>query len=86
MASEIRPPLVLAPLVAASGGIVAKMSGRELGHTGGTVDKLESIPGMQVELSKDRFVEIVNDIHVSVIAQDSKTWRRPTSKSMPCAT
>ena len=61
--------LVLAPLVAASGGIVAKMSGRELGHTGGTVDKLESIPGMQVELAKDKFVEIVNDIHVSLIAQ-----------------
>ena len=61
--------LVLAPLVAASGGIVAKMSGRELGHTGGTVDKLESIPGMQVELSKDKFVDIVNAIHVSVIAQ-----------------
>ena len=61
--------LVLAPLVAASGGIVAKMSGRELGHTGGTVDKLESIPRMQVELSKEKFVEIVNTIHVSVIAQ-----------------
>ena len=61
--------LVLAPLVAASGGIVAKMTGRELGHTGGTVDKLESIPGMQVELSKDKFTEIVNNIHVSVIAQ-----------------
>jgi len=61
--------LVLAPLVAASGGIVAKMTGRELGHTGGTVDKLESIPGMQVELAKDKFVDIVNDIHVSLIAQ-----------------
>ena len=61
--------LVLAPLVAASGGIVAKMSGRELGHTGGTVDKLESIPGMQVELARDKFVDIVNDIHVSLIAQ-----------------
>jgi len=61
--------LVLAPLVAASGGIVAKMTGRELGHTGGTIDKLESIPGMQVELSRDKFVEIVNAIHVSVIAQ-----------------
>jgi pyrimidine-nucleoside phosphorylase len=45
------------------------MTGRELGHTGGTVDKLESIPGMQVELSKDKFAEIVNDIHVCVIAQ-----------------
>ena len=61
--------LVLAPLVAASGGIVAKMTGRELGHTGGTVDKLESIPGMQVELSKNKFVKIVNDIHVSLITQ-----------------
>ena len=61
--------LVLAPLVAASGGIVAKMTGRELGHTGGTVDKLESIPGMQLELPKDKFTEIVNGIHVCVIAQ-----------------
>ncbi len=61
--------LVLAPLVAASGGIVAKMTGRELGHTGGTVDKLESIPGIQVELSKNKFTKIVNNIHVSVIAQ-----------------
>ncbi len=61
--------LVLAPLVAACGGIVAKMTGRELGHTGGTVDKLESIPGMQMELPKERFVELVNDIHVSLIAQ-----------------
>ena len=61
--------LILAPLVAACGGIVAKMTGRELGHTGGTVDKLQSIPGFQVELSKERFTEIVNDIHVSLIAQ-----------------
>jgi len=61
--------LVLAPLVAASGGIVAKMTGRELGHTGGTVDKLESIPGFQVELTQDKFVDIVNDLHVSLIAQ-----------------
>jgi pyrimidine-nucleoside phosphorylase len=61
--------LVLAPLVAASGGIVAKMTGRELGHTGGTVDKLESIPGFQVELPGDKFVSIVNDIGVSLIAQ-----------------
>jgi pyrimidine-nucleoside phosphorylase len=61
--------LVLAPLVAASGGIVAKMTGRELGHTGGTIDKLESIPGFQVELAKNNFVGIVNDIHVGLIAQ-----------------
>jgi pyrimidine-nucleoside phosphorylase len=61
--------LVLAPIVAACGGVVAKMSGRELGHTGGTIDKLESIPGMQVELPNEKFVETVNKIHVSLIAQ-----------------
>jgi pyrimidine-nucleoside phosphorylase len=61
--------LVLAPLVAASGGIVAKMTGRELGHTGGTVDKLESIPGLELELSRERFIEVVKNIHVSLIAQ-----------------
>ena len=61
--------LILAPLVASCGGIVAKMTGRELGHTGGTVDKLESIPGFQVALSKERFTEIVNEIHVSLTAQ-----------------
>jgi pyrimidine-nucleoside phosphorylase len=61
--------LVLAPLVASCGGIVAKMSGRELGHTGGTVDKLESIPGMQTDFTKDQFVDIANRVHVSVIAQ-----------------
>ncbi|MFC2091287.1 pyrimidine-nucleoside phosphorylase [Elusimicrobiota bacterium] len=64
--------LVLAPLVAASGGKVAKMTGRELGHTGGTVDKLESIPGMKVELSKEEFERIVNDINVCLIAQTAQ--------------
>jgi len=61
--------LVLAPLVASCGGIVAKMSGRELGHTGGTVDKLESIPGMRTDFTKEQFIEITNRVHVSVIAQ-----------------
>jgi len=61
--------LVLAPLVAASGGMVAKMTGRELGHTGGTVDKLESIPGIKLELSREKFIEVVNKINVSLIAQ-----------------
>jgi len=64
--------LVLAPLVAACGGIVAKMTGRELGHTGGTVDKLESIPGMKLERSKDEFIEIANTVHVSLIAQTTR--------------
>ncbi|MFH1351987.1 MAG: pyrimidine-nucleoside phosphorylase [bacterium] len=61
--------LVVNPLVAASGGIVAKMTGRGLGHTGGTVDKLESIPGFQVELTKKKFIENVNKIHLALISQ-----------------
>lgn len=61
--------LVLAPLVAACGVPVAKMSGRGLGHTGGTLDKLEAIPGFQVEISKEDFIQQVNDIKVAVIGQ-----------------
>jgi len=61
--------LVVAPLVAACGGTVAKMSGRGLGHTGGTLDKLESIPGTSIEQSMDRFKEIVRENGVSVIGQ-----------------
>ena len=61
--------LVIAPLVAACGGTVAKMSGRGLGHTGGTLDKLESIPGTQTEIPLDRFRRIVDNIGVAVIGQ-----------------
>lgn len=61
--------LVLAPLVASCGVAVAKMSGRGLGHTGGTLDKLESIPGFQVEMDVDRFVQQVTRVGVAVIAQ-----------------
>ena len=64
--------LVLAPLVAACGGTVAKMTGRELGHTGGTVDKLEAIPGMQMEMSKERFIHIANTVGVSLISQSNE--------------
>ncbi|BBA78263.1 MULTISPECIES: pyrimidine-nucleoside phosphorylase [Bacillus] len=61
--------LVLAPLVAALGVPVAKMSGRGLGHTGGTIDKLEAIEGFHVELSKDEFIKLVNRDKVAVIGQ-----------------
>lgn len=61
--------LVLAPLVASVGATVAKMSGRGLGYTGGTIDKLEAIPGFKVELSDEEFVRIVNESHVAVIGQ-----------------
>ena len=61
--------LVLAPLVAAAGLPVAKMSGRGLGHTGGTIDKLESIPGFNVNLSRDEFINSVNEKGVAVVGQ-----------------
>ena len=61
--------LVLAPLVAALDVPVAKMSGRGLGHTGGTIDKLEALKGFHVELSQDDFTKLVNENKVAVIGQ-----------------
>jgi len=61
--------IVLAPLVAALGVPVAKMSGRGLGHTGGTNDKFEAIPGFKIELSKEDFINQVNTQGVAVIGQ-----------------
>lgn len=61
--------LVLAPLVASVGVPVAKMSGRGLGHTGGTIDKLESVKGFNVEISEEDFIKLVNDNQVAVIGQ-----------------
>ncbi|MGT8905644.1 pyrimidine-nucleoside phosphorylase [Bacillus sp. FSL M7-0003] len=61
--------LVLAPLVAALDVPVAKMSGRGLGHTGGTVDKLEAVKGFHVEITKAEFIELVNRHKVAVIGQ-----------------
>ena len=64
--------LILAPLVASFGVPVAKMSGRGLGHTGGTIDKLESVKGYQVERSQADFIKQVQDIGVSVIGQSDQ--------------
>ncbi|MED5052094.1 pyrimidine-nucleoside phosphorylase [Anoxybacillus sp. UARK-01] len=61
--------LVLGPLVASVGVPVAKMSGRGLGHTGGTIDKLESVPGFHVEINNDQFIELVNQNKIAVIGQ-----------------
>ncbi|NLW46260.1 MAG: pyrimidine-nucleoside phosphorylase [Firmicutes bacterium] len=61
--------LVLLPLVAAAGGTVAKMSGRGLGHTGGTIDKLESIPGFRTDLSQNEFIKQVSQIGIAIMGQ-----------------
>ncbi|GAV31200.1 pyrimidine-nucleoside phosphorylase [Coriobacteriaceae bacterium EMTCatB1] len=72
--------LVLAPLVASCGVAVAKMSGRGLGHTGGTLDKLESIPGFRVEMEVEQFVEQVRSVGIAVIAQSPEIC--PADKKM----
>jgi pyrimidine-nucleoside phosphorylase len=64
--------LVVGPLVAACGVPFGKMSGRGLGHTGGTLDKLEAIPGFRVELSRDEFVRQVREIGLAVIGQTAE--------------
>lgn len=61
--------LVLGPLMASVGLIFAKMSGRGLGHTGGTLDKLESIPGFNISLTDDEFIHNLNESHIAVIGQ-----------------
>lgn len=61
--------LIVVPIVASCGGKVAKMSGRGLGHTGGTVDKLESIPGFRTELNPDEFIKQVNGIGLCIVGQ-----------------
>ncbi len=61
--------LVLGPLVASCGAKVAKMSGRGLGHTGGTLDKMESVPGTSIALTQERFIEQVNSIGIAIAGQ-----------------
>lgn len=61
--------LIIAPIVASCGVKIAKMSGRGLGHTGGTIDKLESIPGFRVAIPTDEFFNIVNNVGISVVGQ-----------------
>lgn len=63
--------LVLGPIVSAAGAKVAKMSGRGLGHTGGTLDKLESIPGFQINKTKEDFIQQVNEIGLAIIGQSA---------------
>ncbi len=64
--------LVLGPLVASVGAKLAKLSGRGLGHTGGTLDKMESIPGMSFALSEEQFINQVNEINMAVAGQTKK--------------
>ncbi|MGC8721765.1 MAG: pyrimidine-nucleoside phosphorylase [Caldisericaceae bacterium] len=70
VADTVSLPLVA--LVAANGVPVAKMSGRGLGHTGGTIDKLEAIPGFKVEIPEERFIEIVNSVGGAIISQSDE--------------
>lgn len=72
--------LIVAPIVAACGAKVAKMSGRGLGHTGGTIDKLESIPGFRTTLTREEFFDTVNRVGVSVIGQSGNL--APADKKM----
>ncbi len=64
--------LVLGPLVASCGAKLAKMSGRGLGHTGGTLDKMESVPGTSVSLSEESFIRQVNSIGIAIIGQTAE--------------
>ena len=84
--------LVLAPMLAALGLTVAKMSGRGLAHTGGTIDKLESIPGWQAELSEERFLAQAREVGLALVGQsrdlapaDGKLYAlRDVTATVPC--
>ena len=72
--------LVVAPVVASCGVKIAKMSGRGLGHTGGTVDKMESVPGCRTSLPSEEFIAQVNRIGISVVGQSGNL--APADKKM----
>ena len=72
--------LIVGPIVAAAGCTVAKMSGRGLGHTGGTLDKLESFPGFTIEISKDRFIKQLHESNIAIIGQTAEL--APVDKKM----
>jgi pyrimidine-nucleoside phosphorylase len=72
--------LIVTPLVASVGVPVAKMSGRGLGHTGGTIDKLEAIPGFRVELTREQFIRNVNEIKLALVGQSGNL--APADKKM----
>ena len=77
--------LLLAPALAALGAYVPMVSGRGLGHTGGTLDKLESIPGLKTEVSQDRFAQIVSNVGAAIVSATGAS-RLPTNGFMLYAT
>jgi len=72
--------LIVAPIAAANGVSMAKMSGKGLGHTGGTIDKLDSIPGFRTELSEEEFIDCVNSCGMAIISQSGEL--APADKKM----
>ena len=78
--------IALAPLAASCGVTVPKMSGRGLGHTGGTLDKLESIPGFRIGLTVDEFKRALRAVGTEHHRTDGDRWCRRTRRCTPCAT
>lgn len=76
--------LALTPMVAACGIPVAKMSGRGLGHTGGTIDKLESFPGFSTSLTTEQFIENVNKIGIAIMGQTADLGTGRIKSCTPC--